>query len=96
MADTNDIARSLSGLFSFTHPGFGFKDTHADRDIDERFQQGSSCPQHNRRSIARCTSDRKAMLLNTVVFGKGYKITVNKTILAEPPARYDSVSVVVS
>ena len=31
------------------------------------------------------------MLLNTVVVEKGYKITVNKNTLAEPPARYDSV-----
>ena len=38
------------------------------------------------------------MLLNTVVFEKGYKMTDDKNILAEPPAAgpYDSVSVVVS
>jgi len=34
------------------------------------------------------------MLPNTVVVEKGYNMTVDKTILAEAPARYDSVSVV--
>ena len=82
------------GLFSFTHPGSRFEGAHAARDIDERSQQGSSCPQHNRRSIARCTSDWNAMLLNTVIVEKGYKMTIDKTILAEPPVDYVSVSVV--
>jgi len=35
------------------------------------------------------------MLLNAVVVGKGCKITVDKNILTEPSAGYDSVSVVV-
>ena len=34
------------------------------------------------------------MLLNRVVVGKGYKMTANNTTLTEPPAGYDSVSVV--
>jgi len=42
----------------------------------------------------RCTSDWKAMLLNTVVVGKGYKTTANKPTLLKPPTGYDSVSVV--
>ena len=41
----------------------------------------------------RCTSDWKAMLLNTVVVGKGYKTTANKPTLLKPPTGYDSVSV---
>ena len=39
-----------------------------------------------------CTSNWKAMLLNKVVVGKGYKMTVDNTTLTEPPAGYDSVS----
>ena len=35
------------------------------------------------------------MLLNKVVVGKGYKMTVNNTSLTGPPAGYDSVSVIV-
>ena len=35
------------------------------------------------------------MLPNTVVVEKGYEITIDKTILIEPPAGYDSVSIVV-
>ena len=42
-----------------------------------------------------CTSNWKAMLLNKVVVGEGYKMTVDNTTLTEPPAGYDSVSVVV-
>jgi len=34
------------------------------------------------------------MLLNKVVVGEGYKMTVDNTTLTEPPAGYDSVSVV--
>ena len=36
----------------------------------------------------------KAMLLNRVVVGKGYKMTVDNTTLTEPPTGYDSVSIV--
>ena len=43
----------------------------------------------------RCTSNWKAMLLNTVVVGKGYKMTADKTILTKPPTGYDSVSVAI-
>ena len=39
-----------------------------------------------------CTSNWKAMLLNKVVVGKGYKMTVDNTTLTKPPAGYDSVS----
>ena len=39
-----------------------------------------------------CTSNWKAMLLNKVVVGKGYKMTVDNTTLTQPPAGYDSVS----
>jgi len=38
-----------------------------------------------------CVSSWKAMLLNKVVVGRGYKVTTNKTSLTEPPAGYDSV-----
>ena len=41
----------------------------------------------------RCTSDWKAVLLNTVS-GKGYKTTINKPTLTKPPTGYDSMSVV--
>ena len=41
-----------------------------------------------------CTSNWKAMLLNRVVVGRGYRMTVDNTTLTEPPADYDSVSVV--
>jgi len=41
-----------------------------------------------------CTSNWKAMLLNRVVVGRGYKMTVDSPTLTEPPAGYDSVSVV--
>ena len=41
-----------------------------------------------------CTSNWKAMLLNKVVVGKGYKMMVNNTTLTEPPAGYDSVNIV--
>ena len=34
------------------------------------------------------------MLLNKVVVGRGYKMTVDNTTLTGPPAGYDSVSVV--
>ena len=34
------------------------------------------------------------MLLNRVVVGKGYKMTVGNATLTEPSAGYDSVSVV--
>jgi len=37
-------------------------------------------------------SNWKAMLLNKVVVGKGYKMTVDNTSLTQPPAGYDSVS----
>jgi len=33
------------------------------------------------------------MLLNKVVVGKGYKMTIDNTTLTEPPAGYDSVSI---
>jgi len=42
-----------------------------------------------------CTSTWKAMLLNKVVVGKGYKMITSNPALTEPPAGYDSVSVVV-
>jgi len=32
------------------------------------------------------------MLLNRVVVGRGYKVTVDNTTLTKPPAGYDSVS----
>ena len=41
-----------------------------------------------------CTSNWKAVLLNKVVVGKGYKMTVGKTTLTKPPSGYDSVGVV--
>jgi len=41
-----------------------------------------------------CTSNWKAMLLNNVVVGRGYKMTFNNTTLTEPPAGYDSVGIV--
>lgn len=41
-----------------------------------------------------CNSNWKAMLLNRVVVGRGYKMTVDNTTMTEPPAGYDSVSVV--
>ena len=34
------------------------------------------------------------MLLNKVVVGKGYKMTVDSTTLTAPPTGYDSVSVI--
>jgi len=42
----------------------------------------------------KCTSNWKAMLLNKVVVGKGYKMTAANSALTEPPAGYDSVSVI--
>jgi len=42
-------------------------------------------------SYNRCTSDWKAMLLNTVVAGKEYRTTANKSTLLKPPSGYDSV-----
>lgn len=41
-----------------------------------------------------CTSDRKAMLLNKVVVGRGYRMKTANGTLTEPPAGYDSVSLV--
>lgn len=41
-----------------------------------------------------CTSNWKAMLLNKVVVGRGYKMTVDNTTMTEPPAGYDSVRVI--
>lgn len=38
-----------------------------------------------------CTSEWKAMLLNRVVVGNGYKMRVDNTGLTEPPPGYDSV-----
>jgi len=38
-----------------------------------------------------CTSNWKAMLLNKVVVGNGYKMTSSNSSLTEPPAGYDSV-----
>jgi len=38
-----------------------------------------------------CTSNWKAILLNKVVVGRGYKMMVDNTTLTEPPAGYDSV-----
>ncbi|KAF9648775.1 ADP-ribosylation [Thelephora ganbajun] len=38
-----------------------------------------------------CISNWKAMLLNKVVVGRGYKMTVSNATLTEPPAGYDSV-----
>ena len=40
-----------------------------------------------------CTSNRKAMLLNKVVVGKGYKMTAS-TAMTVLPAGYDSASVI--
>lgn len=39
-----------------------------------------------------CNSDWKAILLNNVVVGRGYKLTADNRSLTEPPAGYDSVS----
>ncbi|KII92751.1 hypothetical protein PLICRDRAFT_172803 [Plicaturopsis crispa FD-325 SS-3] len=39
----------------------------------------------------KATSNLKAMLLNKVVVGKGYKLTHDNTTLSAPPAGYDSV-----
>ena len=41
-----------------------------------------------------CTFNWKAVLLNKAVVGRGYKMAVSNTTLAEPLAGYDSVSVV--
>jgi len=90
--DTNGIARSLTGLFSFTHPGC--EDARPAVNTDERFQEVGPCPQHNHRSITGCTSDWKAMLLNIVVVGKGYKMMANKPALIKSHTGYDSVSIV--
>lgn len=50
----------------------------------------------NRCSRNDCTSNQKAMPLNKVVVGKGYKMTVSNTALNELPAGYDiSASVIV-
>jgi len=38
-----------------------------------------------------CTSDRKAMLLNKVAVGRGYKMITSDATMAEPPPGYDSV-----
>lgn len=38
------------------------------------------------------SSPYKAMLLNKVVVGKGYKVTSNEPSLRAPPPGYDSVS----
>jgi hypothetical protein len=40
-----------------------------------------------------CTSPLKAILLNKVVVGKGYKMTQDNTSLTAPPPGYDSVRV---
>jgi hypothetical protein len=39
------------------------------------------------------TSNRKALLLNKVVVGKGKKLTQDDSTLTQPPAGYDSVSI---
>ena len=39
------------------------------------------------------TSDWKALLLNKVVVGKGKKLTRDDTTITQPPAGFDSVSV---
>lgn len=44
-------------------------------------------------SSNKSTSPYKAILLNKVIVGKGYKVTENNTSLTAPPAGYDSVSV---
>ena len=38
------------------------------------------------------SSSNKAILLNKVVVGKGYKVTENATTMTAPPPGYDSVS----
>jgi len=43
-----------------------------------------------------CKSNLKAILLNKVVVGRGYKITHDLTSLTSPPAGYDSVSFIES
>ena len=41
-----------------------------------------------------CTSNWKAMLLNKVVVGKGYKMIFDNTTMTKPPAGFDSVSII--
>lgn len=43
-------------------------------------------------STNKSSSPYKAILLNKVVVGKGYKVTENNTSLTAPPTGYDSVS----
>ena len=43
-------------------------------------------------SSNKSSSPYKAILLNKVVVGKGYKVTENNTSLTAPPSGYDSVS----
>jgi hypothetical protein len=45
-------------------------------------------------SLNGVTSEWKAILLNKVVVGKGYKTKVDSTALTAPPTGYDSVSVI--
>jgi len=49
-------------------------------------------PRSNDYSQNDCKSNLKAILLNKVVVGKGYKVTHDLTSLTSPPAGYDSVS----
>ena len=62
---------------------------------DDRFGSGvytsSTSSKSNDYSRNVGHSQQKAMLLNKVVVGKGYKITQDNTTLTAPPQGYDSV-----
>ena len=62
---------------------------------DDRFGSGvytsSTSSKSNDYSSNVKPSKQKAMLLNKVVVGKGYKMTQDNTTLTAPPAGYDSV-----
>lgn len=49
-------------------------------------------PRSDDYSSNKTSSPYKAILLNKVVVGKGYKVTENNTSLSAPPSGYDSVS----
>jgi predicted PolB exonuclease-like 3'-5' exonuclease len=62
---------------------------------DDRFGSGvytsSTSSKSNDYSRNVAHSQQKAMLLNKVVVGKGYKMTQDNTKLTAPPPGYDSV-----
>ena len=58
-----------------------------------RLTTSVGCSRSNAYSSNACTSGWKAMLLNTVIVGRGHKLTASNTALTGPPAGFDSVGI---